>query len=213
MSEPWSDRADLYRTSAVHVQGPDLDLMVEWAQGRRTALDVATGGGHVARRLREVGLEVVSCDPAPGMAPDVICHAEDLPFADDAFDVVVCRRAAHHFDDIAQAVSEMARVSSGLVLLQDAVRVSDRVEEAERLRDPSHRRHATEEEWRGYFAASGLDVERAEHFVEHLELASWLARTRCEGETAERVRELLAPETEGDGWNYHYVVFKTVKSG
>ena len=86
MSEPWSDRADLYRTSAVHVQGPDLDLMVEWAQGRRTALDVATGGGHVARRLREAGLEVVSCDPAPGMAPDVICHAEDLPFADDAFD-------------------------------------------------------------------------------------------------------------------------------
>ncbi len=122
-------------------------------------------------------------------------------------------RAAHHFDDIAQAVSEMARVSSGLVLLQDAVRVSDRVEEAERLRDPSHRRHATEEEWRGYFAASGLDVERAEHFVEHLDLASWLARTGCEGETAERVRELLAPETVGDGWNYHYVVFKTVKRG
>ena len=43
-----------------------------WSSGRRgctTAIDVATGGGHVARRLREAGLQVVSCDPAPGMRP------------------------------------------------------------------------------------------------------------------------------------------------
>ena len=36
-------------------------------RARETALDVATGGGHVARRLREAGLQVVSADPAPGM--------------------------------------------------------------------------------------------------------------------------------------------------
>ena len=69
MTEPWSDRADLYRTSAAHVQGPDLDLIVEWAQGRRTALDVATGGGHVARRLREAGLEVVTATRRRGWRP------------------------------------------------------------------------------------------------------------------------------------------------
>ena len=64
--------------------GEDLDLIVEWARGARTALDVATGGGHVARRLREAGLKVVSADPAPGMRPEVVCRAEDLPFADAA---------------------------------------------------------------------------------------------------------------------------------
>ena len=34
----------------------------EWATGQ-TVLDVATGGGHVARRLREAGLQVVTSTP------------------------------------------------------------------------------------------------------------------------------------------------------
>ncbi len=112
MSDPWSDRAELYRTSSAHSSGPDLDLIVEWAEGCRTAIDVATGGGHVARRLREAGLEVVSCDPAPGMAPDVICFAEELPFADSSFELAVTRVAAHHFADVAAATRELARVAS-----------------------------------------------------------------------------------------------------
>ncbi len=65
----------------------------------------------MARRLREAGLDVVTCDPAPGMHPDVICRAEDLPFATGSFDVVACRVAAHHFEDVETAVAEMARVS------------------------------------------------------------------------------------------------------
>src|SRR5262249_33531838 len=154
------------------------------AAGCRTALDVATGGGHVARRLREAGLEVVSCDPAPGMAPDVICPAEDVPFADRSFDLGACRKAAHHFRDVSAAVGEMARVTKGLVVLEDAVRVDDRVEEAERLRDPSHVAHLTEDEWRELFQRHGLSVEAAEHFDERLDFDAWLARTGCEGETA-----------------------------
>ena len=52
----WSERAELYVESDAHREGADLDLLVTWAAGARTALDVATGGGHVARRLREAGL-------------------------------------------------------------------------------------------------------------------------------------------------------------
>jgi SAM-dependent methyltransferase len=211
MSDAWSERAELYRTSAVHADGPDLELMAEWASGFSTALDVATGGGHVARRLSEAGLEVLTVDPAPGMRPDVISPAEDLPFPDSSFDVVACRRAAHHFADIGAAVRELARVARSLVLLQDAVRVDERVEEAEKLRDPSHVRHYTEDEWRGLFAEAGLSVTDAVPFEELLEFDAWLARTGCEGETAARVRELLAAETVGDSWSYPYVVFRTEK--
>ena len=57
MTNVWSARAEAYRESDAHREGRDLELFAEWAEGS-TALDVATGGGHVARVLREAGLEV-----------------------------------------------------------------------------------------------------------------------------------------------------------
>jgi ubiquinone/menaquinone biosynthesis C-methylase UbiE len=199
VSELWTERAELYRESAAHREGPDLDLIVEWSAGARTALDVATGGGHVARRLREAGLEVVSCDPSPGMRPDVICRAEDIPFADRCYDVVACRVAAHHFEDVRAATAEMARVSADRVLVVDNLYLDERAEEADRVRDPSHVRNYTEEEWRGFFEEAGLRVEEVEHFDKPIELEPWLERAGCTGREAERVRELLA-ERIRDGW-------------
>jgi SAM-dependent methyltransferase len=196
VTELWSDRAELYRESEAHREGADLDLLVSWASGARTALDVATGGGHVARRLREAGIEVVTCDPAPGMRADVICHAESIPFADGSFDAVTCRVAAHHFADARGAVAELARVSGDLVLVADNLFVNDAGEEADRLRDPTHVRNYTEEEWRSFFAAAGLRVEAAERVDREIELEPWLARASCEGREATLVRELLADRIE-----------------
>jgi len=191
MTDLWSDRAEQYRTSDAHREGPDLDLIVEWADGSRTALDVATGGGHVARRLREAGLEVVSSDPAPGMQPDVVCRAEHLPFADGSFDLVVTRVAAHHFDDVQQAVIEMARVAATAVLIVDNAFMGEDVEEAEKLRDPSHVRNYSEAEWRSFVEAAGFRVAEVQYFEKPIELQPWLDRCGCEGEDAERVIALL----------------------
>jgi SAM-dependent methyltransferase len=193
----WDERAEAYRESREHSEGWDLDLIVEWAVGAGTALDVASGGGHVSRRLREAGVEVVSSDPAPGMRPDVVCRAEDLPFADASFDVVACRLAAHHFEDVEAGVREMARVTSDLVLVVDNLRMSDADEEANRLRDPSHVRNYSDEEWRALFAGAGLDVEEARTLERRIEFEPWLDRTGCTGEDAARVRDLVADRIEG----------------
>lgn len=198
MSDVWSGRSELYRTSDAHREGPDLDLLVEWSAGARTALDVATGGGHVARRLREVGLDVVSCDPAPGMGPDVICRAEHLPFGDATFDVVASRVAAHHYGDVAKAVEEMARVTADRVLIVDNVFMGDDVEEAERLRDPSHVRNYSNEEWNALVESTGLVIEEVRFFDKPIALQPWLDRCGCVGEAARRVRELLQHRTNGD---------------
>lgn len=197
-AEKWSERAELYRTSKAHAEGEDLDQIVAWAEGCRTAIDVATGGGHVARRLRESGLDVVSCDPAPGMQPDVICHAEHLPFVDHIFDLAATRVAAHHFDDVRAAVRELARVAAKRVVVVDTMYVGDEFEEAEALRDPSHVRNYSEAEWRGFFADAGLEVAEAKVFDHPVGFAAWLERTGCEGDVAERVRTLLAEHLEGD---------------
>jgi SAM-dependent methyltransferase len=199
VTDVWSERAERYRTAAEQREGEDLDLIVEWCAGARTVLDVATGGGHVARRLREAGLEVVTCDPAPGMRPDVICRAEDLPFDADSFDAVVTRIAAHHFSDVAEAVREMARIARDSLIVEDTLFSDETVEEAERLRDPTHVRSYSEEEWRAFLTAAGLVVEDVRLVDKTHPFEAWLARTGCVGEEAARVRQLLTPRTSPDG--------------
>ena len=194
--DQWSARAQAYVESDAHRQGEDLDRLVAWAAGARTALDVATGGGHVATRLREAGLEVVTCDPAPGMRPDVICRAESLPFAARAFDVVACRTAAHHFSDIRASVREMARVSGDRVLIVDTLHMGDAVEQAEVLRDPSHVRNYTEAEWRGFVEEAGLGIDDVAFFAHTFDFSAWLARTGCEGEEAEHATALLGERVQ-----------------
>ncbi len=137
----WDERAERYRTSAVHAGGPDLDLVVELCDPKPgvKVLDVATGGGHVARRLREAGAEVVTVDPSPGMRADVMAPAEDLPFADGSFDVVVNRLAAHHFHSIGAAIGEFARITNSLVVIEDHHYTDEETEAAEKLRDPQSR--------------------------------------------------------------------------
>jgi SAM-dependent methyltransferase len=197
MTDVWSDRAQAYRESEAHREGRDLDLIVEWSAGASTALDVATGGGHVARRLREAGLKVVTTDAAPGMEPDVVCRSEELPFADASFDVVACRVAAHHFDDPALAVREMVRVSAALVLISDNLHGGEQLEQAEKLRDPSHVRNYSEAEWRAFLGDAGARVDVVETIRHPIELEPWLTRAGCPPEDAARVRELVADRVEG----------------
>jgi ubiquinone/menaquinone biosynthesis C-methylase UbiE len=199
MTDLWSERAEAYRQSAAHREGPDLDLIVEWAAGATTALDVATGGGHVARRLREAGLQVVTTDAAPGMEPDVIARGEELPFADGSFDVVVTRLGAHHFGDVRAAMLEMARVAGRMVIVVDNTFGGDALEEAERVRDPSHVRCYPVEEWQALFAESGLAADDIRWLPQRVEVEPWLERAGCTGEDAARVRELAA-ERISDGW-------------
>jgi SAM-dependent methyltransferase len=194
----WDARAEAYRQSEAHASGPDLDLLVEWAEGAETALDVASGGGHVARRLREAGLDVVTVDPAPGMLADVQAFAEDLPFDDRSFDVVACRVAAHHFADVEAAMHELARVAAGRVLVVDNLNMGGAAEEAERLRDPSHVRNYDEAEWRALFSGAGLELEDVRVFDRPIGLAAWLERAGCTGRDAQRVRELMAEHVDGD---------------
>jgi SAM-dependent methyltransferase len=201
MTDVWSQRAEAFRESPTHREGPDLDLLVEWCEPGHDVkvLDVATGGGHVARRLREEGCTVVTVDPAPGMKADVVAPADHLPFQDGAFDVVTCRIAAHHFPDIAAAVNEMARVSNRLLVIEDNLFRGDHVEEAERLRDPTHVRCCSEEEWSELVTDAGFEVEQVQQFDRRQSFDAWLQRVDTPPDAAARIRELLAERIGDDG--------------
>jgi len=214
VTDVWSQRADAFRESPMHREGPDLDLLLEWCEPGPDVkvLDVATGGGHVARRLREEGCTVVTVDPAPGMRPDVVASAEELPFADGSFDVVACRIAAHHFQDVRRAVAEMARVSNRLLVIEDNVFRGEHVEEAERLRDPSHVRCYSEAEWRELVTTAGFEVEQVEHFPRRQSFDAWLARVDTPPEAAEEIRALLADHVEDGLLDFDSIVLQARSS-
>jgi SAM-dependent methyltransferase len=214
VTDVWSQRAEAFRESPTHREGADLDLLVEWCEPGPDVkvLDVATGGGHVARRLREEGCTVVTVDPAPGMKADVLAPADHLPFANGSFDVVTCRIAAHHFPDIRAAVEEMARVSNRLLVIEDNLFRGEHVEEAERLRDPTHVRCYSEDEWKDFVTAAGFEVEQVEHFDRRQSADAWLERVDTPPEAAARIRELLADRIEDGLLAFQSILLKARRS-
>jgi Neuraminidase (sialidase) len=108
----------------------------------------------------------------------------------------------------------MARVSNRAVVVEDTLYTSEEVEAAEKLRDPTHVRNLSEDEWRELLESAGLELERVEFFAKEHPLDDWLSRTGCTGDDAERVRELLADVTSDDGATWHdtKILIKSRKS-
>lgn len=81
-------------------------------------LDVAGGTGFLSQALAERFGRVVVADLSPGMLAiaqrrqlETVCApAESLPFADGAFDAVLCADALHHIKRHERALDEIARV-------------------------------------------------------------------------------------------------------
>jgi len=83
-------------------------------------LDVGGGTGALAARLAEtLDAHATVLDPTPEMlryAPSggrlsvVLGEAQDMPFADDAFDALLVSDAFHHFRDQRGAAAEFGRV-------------------------------------------------------------------------------------------------------
>lgn len=88
-----------------------------WAPQR--ALEVGGGQGELAERIqRELGAKVTFLDLSPGMVDLArargidarVGDAQELPFADGAFDTVVAAWMLYHVPDVDRALAEMARV-------------------------------------------------------------------------------------------------------
>lgn len=175
-------------------------------KGRGRALDVATGGGHTARALAEMGFRVVSLDVTRpmlaalerGLGP-VLGDAHAMPLRGASFDVVACRIAPHHFTDLARFVAEAARVlrPGGQFYTYDLAsppdpRAAEVIHRIESLRDPSHVRSYALAAWQDALARAGLRPTLARTFAAPMDLEAWLARSRMSRDREADVRRLLA---------------------
>ncbi|MYH61201.1 MAG: class I SAM-dependent methyltransferase [Caldilineaceae bacterium SB0675_bin_29] len=232
VQEQFGRVAAKYLTSAVHAQGKDLPVMVEAAnlQGNERVLDAGCGAGHTAASFAPFVAEVVALDFTASMLPQVdvlaqerglanietrLGDVENLPFPDSTFDLVVSRYSAHHWSRPGKALRGFHRVlrDGGLFILSDVLGFGDPVCDTylnaiEVLRDPSHVRDYTLEEWSNNFAATGFHLEVVFPYRIFLHFEDWTERMETPdvyraairalyNDSPEEVREALQIDEEG----------------
>lgn len=154
-----------------------------------------------ARALaREKGLENVHT---------AVADAEILPFASASFDLVTCRIAPHHFPQPAHFVQEAARLlkPGGIFALVDNIvphtrsrkkRDQREYEAAQRyinafdkLRDPSHGRALSLQEWNQLIKRAQLSTTHTETMRKTANFHNWVERMKVSEENRLRLRAML----------------------
>ncbi len=207
--------ADKYVSSKSHAQSDDLLLLINWLAPELTwtVLDIATGGGHVAKALSPHVHNVVAADLTKAMLEAarnhllksgctnvsyIVADAESLPFLDNSFDAVTCRIAAHHFLNPKKFVSETYRVlkKNGCFVLIDNVSPNDQAlaeyhNTFEKLRDPSHVRCPSITEWESWFQSVGFQIKKSFPKRKFYDFDSWAHRMVTSEEQLTRVEEYI----------------------
>lgn len=129
--------------------------------------------------------------------------AEELPFEDGAFDIVVTRLSFHHLLDVQAVFDEMGRVLApgGKLVVADMLAASEPLrgtrDAIERLRDPSHERLLSAEELEGLFQRGGYRiVSRTLSRLPHT-LPGWMDLTHTPEETKAHITRLMEDELQG----------------
>lgn len=101
---------------------PRIAALIEQAlAGARTVVNVGAGAGS----YESVGFDVTPVEPSASMRAQRPAHlpeavdavAEDLPFADDAFDAAMTTFSVHQWSDPKAGLREMRRVARGPVVV------------------------------------------------------------------------------------------------
>lgn len=214
VTEQFGPRAAEYVASAVHAEGEDLQQLAAIVRGRAEAqvLDLGCGGGHVSFTVAPEVAGVTAYDLSSDMLAAVAAEAarrgltnistqqgpaERLPFDDSRFDFVLTRFSAHHWRDLPAALAEAHRVAKpgGRAVFIDVVSpgpplLDTFLQAIELLRDPSHMRDYSVEEWTRAVREAGFTPGPLTRRRLYLNFATWIARMRTPELHASAIRSL-----------------------
>ncbi|RDW17898.1 class I SAM-dependent methyltransferase [Oceanobacillus chungangensis] len=219
VQEVFSKNKEAYFTSSTHANGNDLSVLIHWLNPNKdlSALDIATGGGHAAKKLAPNVKKVFATDITKEMLENtamhlqsypninyVIADAESLPFLDNSFDIITCRIAAHHFPNPDRFIQEVERVlkPNGSFLLIDNVGAEEPsadifINSLEKMRDYSHGRSLKITEWEKLLSSNHLTVVKQEKRKKTLPYNEWVNRTLDKQSKIEEVKQyILAANTK-----------------
>lgn len=221
INEAFTLQAPAFESSTYHLSKQEyLDYTVRKTNpvSTDTILEVAAGTCVCGRSLARHAGHVVCLDATPAMLEVgrseaekddmsnitfVKGYAEELPFLDDCFDIVISRLAFHHFVDVNAAFSEMVRVlkPGGKLVMIDMVAMDkslrEKVDYIEGLRDPSHVRNLTLNEMSELYVNSGLALITQEIIEIPVSLESWMDLTHTSETVRTEIRHYMEQELEG----------------
>jgi SAM-dependent methyltransferase len=182
--DQFTRQAAVFNAAAPIANADALQLIVQAADPGPddTVLDVACGGGLVARAFAPKVRRATGIDVTPAMLDQARKAAAEqgltnvawdqgdvttLPYPDASFAIVATRFSFHHFVDAGVVLKEMVRVCApgGRIVVADSCPSEDTAKAAafnrlELLRDPSHTRALPLSEMKALFAAAGLGEPR-----------------------------------------------------
>lgn len=197
--------------------GADLDEAVQLLKPtpEDVMLDVACGGGHTALHFAPLVRSVVASDLTMQMlkrAQEYIAEegkvenvtfreadAEDLPFPAGSFTLLTCRIAPHHFPDVPRALGEFHRVlrrRGGRMaiidtLLPDDPEIAEFYQNMEKMRDPTHVRAYSRQEWLDLVEAAGFEISATRTFPKTHDFQEWAKRAGLNRDGIQRLNRLF----------------------
>lgn len=227
VQEVFSKNKQAYVDSKTHKKQSDLDEVIEWLKPdpSHKALDIATGGGHVAKALSSHCGTVFATDITKDMLQNtahhltsqqnieyVVADAEQLPFLDESFDLVTCRIAPHHFPSPHHFIKEVARVlkDNGRFLMIDNVAPEDNgldefYNRFEKKRDYSHVRALKISEWEQLFLNHRLSVKKHLTRKKAMPFPDWVCRT-LDNETDQKAVEEVFKQAPAEAKKHFSII-------
>lgn len=186
--------------------------------GNETVLEVAAGTCALGRMVSPYVKSIIELDATQAMLDVGKTEAtkeglqnlsfregiaEKLPFANNTFDVVMSRLAFHHFSDIQSCYSEMVRVlkpGGKLVVMDMEAReehLRDVADKLETLRDNSHTKCVSREEFLSLAKSNHLAVLTCEMIPVPVSLTSWMELTKVNDQTQKVILSAMEADIAG----------------
>lgn len=216
----FSKNAESYANSQSHKKGEDLSQLMDAIEptSSQVAIDLASGTGFTAMELAPHVSRVVAfdgtkemLDKAQALAVErgikniefVLGDVSELPYPESTFDIITCRRAAHHFTDKKKFLSESFRVlksGGGLGLVDMSAPESDNhniFNNIETIRDHSHIAAEKLETWKELIQGSGFRISKVMTSIEEYTIEKWLSPVKQDSPEGEELEKYLR-ETPGE---------------
>jgi ubiquinone/menaquinone biosynthesis C-methylase UbiE len=192
--EQFSKQAEGYTSITSHSDSLEKLISITSASKKDTVLEVACGSGIVSCEFSKYVKSVVGIDMTQGMLDEAkklqlketiknvnwqIGEAENLPYDDESFSIVISRFGFHHFLNPFKVMSEMKRVCKpgGILVVVDVALPDSKIEkynEMEKNRDCSHVAALSLTEFSSLFNKVGLKKLKFDFYTMQIELEEQL---------------------------------------